>query len=89
MWQDYVFSIGNVLFSIMLISSLLTSAKPHWLTSALTSALLFLFGYCFSTLNLKLAMVASFITATAWMILFIQSMRIKYLIYKMKDEIAY
>ena len=73
MMQDYIFGIGNFIFAALLIPSILSKAKPHWATSLFTSLLLYLFAYCFFTLDLLWAMVAGLTSATAWMILFIQS----------------
>jgi len=73
MWQDYIFSIGNFAFAVMLIPSLISDKKPHWLTSLFTSLLLYLFSYCFLTLKLSLTFIAMLVSASCWMILFIQS----------------
>uniref|UniRef100_A0A6M3L6B2 Uncharacterized protein n=1 Tax=viral metagenome TaxID=1070528 RepID=A0A6M3L6B2_9ZZZZ len=73
MWQDYVFMAGNFAFTLLLIPSILSKHKPHWTTSLFTSLLLYLFAYCFFTLDLMWATVAGLTSATAWMILFIQS----------------
>ena len=73
-WQDYVFSMGNFAFAAMLIPSLISDKKPHWLISLFTSLLLYLFSYCFLTLKLGLTFIALLISASCWMALFIQSM---------------
>ena len=73
MMQDYIFGIGNFALTIILIPSLLSNKKPHWATSLFTSLLLYLFAYCYFKLDFIWAVVAELVSATTWMILFIQS----------------
>ncbi len=72
MWQDYVISIGNIIFVISLIPSVLSKNKPALMTSLLSAVTLFLFVFTFLTLKLWFSAIAQAGSATLWSILAIQ-----------------
>lgn len=66
-WQDKLFTVGGVFFTISLIPVLLTpTAVIPLLSSIPTSLFLYLFAYAQKTLGLKWAAGTSTITATMW-----------------------
>ena len=81
-WQDLVVSIANFLFVISLINQVWYGyRRKKALISKATSVPTFiaLYGMCiaFFTLSLFLSSAMIFLTATLWLILFIQSLMYK------------
>lgn len=76
MWQDYVMSVGQVLFIIALLPTIFDrNNKPPLSTSALTSSILFTFAFCFYTLGAKYSCVTSLGVAIVWAIIFFQKLK--------------
>ena len=75
MWQDYVISMGQIVFIIALIPSILSDNKPAMSTSFTTAAVLSTFVFCFASLGLIFAAITSGGSALAWWILFYQGKR--------------
>lgn len=72
-WQDVVFSIGNILFTIALVPSIADSyGKPNITTSFITASILLTFSISFFTLGLYSSSVSSLFTSSGWWILFFQ-----------------
>jgi hypothetical protein len=75
MWQDYVFMVGSFMFSLALIPAIRSRGKPPIKTSLSTGIVLAVFGVCYATLGLWLAMTANALTTICWFILFIQKLK--------------
>ena len=76
-WQDIVLTLGNMLFLIALIPSIVSKDKPsHW-TSLLTASTLTIFTFTYFMLSLTYATYPVGGTAIAWWILFFQKVRNK------------
>jgi len=71
-WQDYVLAIGNWLFAIALIPTIIGKDKPAFSTSIMTSVILTIFAFCYFSLGLKWGAMAMGFGALAWWILTIQ-----------------
>lgn len=74
-WQDVVPIIGNVVFAVALIPSILSKHKPHRWTCAMTAAVLFAYAGTFWTITLWYWSLATLVTAIAWVILLFQRRR--------------
>jgi hypothetical protein len=71
-WQDKVFSVGEIVFLIGLIPSLLSDHKPAALTSFMTAAMLYSFLLVYASYKLWVTFVLGALTATIWLALGIQ-----------------
>jgi hypothetical protein len=69
-WQDYVLMIGGFIFIPSTLISVIEGARIPILTSLPTALVLTSFVGCYLTLKLKLAALASFLTALCWYTLF-------------------
>lgn len=74
-WQDLVFSIGNWMFSVALIPTILGKEKPALSTSTVNSVVLFIFGFAFTTLSLWLSAASISLNGILWAILAFQKYR--------------
>lgn len=81
-WQDLVFTVGQFIFVFALIPSILGKDKPAFLTSLVTTLILFCFALSYASLNLWGSMIGAFINCFAWGILMVQ----KYLIDKRNER---
>ncbi|MDO8620333.1 MAG: hypothetical protein Q7R64_03230 [bacterium] len=72
MWQDIVFSVGQWIFIIALIPSLLSKEKPALSTSLMTGTVLAVFAFTYSTLSLWTASVSTVLSAGTWFVLAVQ-----------------
>ncbi len=77
-WQDIVITVVNYMFGLFLIPMLRSPNKPPLKSSGTTALGLFIMCFAFATLGLWLSAVAVFITASAWLTLFIQGIRGKH-----------
>lgn len=75
LWQDYILTIGSIVFSVALVPAVLAREKPPLSTSVPTFFFLYLFSFVYTTLNLWLSALTAGITATLWLILAIQRYR--------------
>ena len=73
-WEDAIFAVGNVVFFVALIPSVMSADKPSIWTSAITGATLVAFSFTFFTLGFWFAMCASGLTALGWWTLFFQKL---------------
>lgn len=71
-WQDLILTIGNVIFIIALVPSILSKDKPAILTSILSFLVLMSFAGVYVSLSLWASAVFIFITSILWLILAIQ-----------------
>lgn len=69
-WQDIVLMIGGFIFAPSLIVSILQRTEMPILTSLPTAIVLTAFVACYLSLKLKLAAVATTLTALCWYVLF-------------------
>ena len=72
MWQDTVFSVGNILFSFALVPSICSRDKPNFFTSFITASILTVYVYTFYSLGLSMSAIFSWFTALGWWILCVQ-----------------
>jgi len=70
--QDWVFSVGQIIFLIALIPTLKGKDKPALTTSVVTSIILAIFAITYFTLDLWFSAVASVAMTAAWAILAFQ-----------------
>lgn len=75
LWQDYILTIGSVVFSVALVPAVMAKEKPPLSTSVPTFFFLYLFSFVYTTLSLWLSAMTAGITATLWLILAIQRYR--------------
>ena len=66
MWQDFVFSIGNVFFALSLIPAVVKKEAPPKTTCVITSITLGVFVLVDITLNLWLTALITFISSVMW-----------------------
>lgn len=80
-WQDIVLSIGQVIFIISLLPSILSKDKPAFVTSLVTAIVLFIFALIDLTISLYATSLTVAATAVGWTILAYQ----KYMIDRKKS----
>jgi len=78
-WQDLVISIVNIVFSISLVPQVIHGFKEKkalitFATSIPTFLGLYVLAFTFFTLDLYYSSILSFLTATLWLVLFIQGL---------------
>ena len=71
-WQDVVIGVGNWIFVLALIPSIISNKKPAIATSLITAVVVTVFSYCFFTLELYHSMISSIAVGVSWWILFLQ-----------------
>lgn len=76
-WQDVVFLIGQMIFNISLIPSILSKDKPALATSLITTIVIFVYVFVFSTLSLWVSSMAVASTGFMWSILAYQKWKEK------------
>lgn len=76
-WQDWVFGIGAIIFSIALLPSVFGKEKPSMSTSVPTGAILLLFAFTQASLSLWFASGMSVVAGSLWFTLAIQRWRSK------------
>lgn len=74
-WQEVVLAVGQILFLVALIPSILTDDKPEIWTSLMTGAVALSISITYLTLHIKLASVMAFLNFVAWGILAVQKFR--------------
>ena len=73
-WQDAVIGIGNWIFVLALIPSIISNKKPAIATSLITAVVVTVIAYCFFTLELYHSMISSVAVGVCWWVLFLQVM---------------
>lgn len=71
-WQDAVIGIGQFLFTLALIPSILGDEKPARATCAMTAATLFVFTGAYWSMNLWLSAASCALCGTCWSVLLFQ-----------------
>jgi hypothetical protein len=74
-WQDLVFTVGSLVFTVALWPSIRSKHKPALHTSVLTAFVLFLFAITYLSLSLYFSAATTLLTASAWAILAVQKFR--------------
>jgi hypothetical protein len=74
-WQDIVFTIGNIVFIVALVPSIMGKAKPALSTSLMTGTFMAIFALTYITLGLWFSSIATFCGAAAWLVLAAQKYR--------------
>ena len=69
-WQDIILMIGGFIFAPSLVISIIQNTHIPIMTSLPTAIVLTAFVGCYLTLKLKLAAIATSLTAVCWFILF-------------------
>ena len=71
-WQDAVLTVGNIIFFLALIPSIVSKDKPSKWTSLSTALALTAFSFTYFTLNLTYSTIAMAATSLAWWVLYFQ-----------------
>ena len=74
-WQEWIFLIGQMIFNISLLPSILGKDKPALLTSTITAAVLFIYVIIYGTLSLWVTAISMGTTGVFWAILAYQKYR--------------
>jgi len=69
MWQDYVLTLGLIVFNLALLPVLKSKEKPPLITSVPTVVFQYAFALTFITLHLWFSAAGSFVNGTLWGIL--------------------
>lgn len=77
MWQDFVFTIGIIVFTIALIPAIFAKQKPPLATSIPTALFQFVFMVTYTTLGLWFSGASSLLCGSLWAVLAIQRYRQK------------
>lgn len=75
-WQEIVFFIGQMLFNIALLPSIFSKDKPALATSLLTSSVIAIYIFLYTTLSLWLTAVSVATTGALWAVLAYQKFMI-------------
>jgi hypothetical protein len=68
-WQDWILTIGQILFIFALAPSVFSKDKPALTTSLLTGTVLAVFAIVFATLYLWLAATSTLVSSLTWLLL--------------------
>jgi len=71
-WQNIVPLVGNIIFTVALVPSILSRHKPHRWTCVLTAGVLLTYVVTFWDMNLWYWSLATLATTTAWLVLLFQ-----------------
>ena len=76
-WQDLVLTVGQVIFVIALLPTVVGRDKPALQTSVLTSAVSFSFMAVYISLSVPFASLTAALNGTMWLVLALQEWRRK------------
>jgi len=65
-WQDLVFSLGSIVFTIALIPAIIEKRYPPMSTCITTAIMLVVYAITDATLNLWLSTIAAIMSAAIW-----------------------
>jgi hypothetical protein len=71
-WQDFVFSLGSIIFVIALFPSVKSKDKPALSTSLTTGSVLAIFALTYLTLQLWFSSFTTLLTSLEWFLLGVQ-----------------
>ncbi len=74
-WQDLVLTVGQVIFVIALIPTVVGKDKPALQTSVLTSAVSFSFMAVYVSLSVPFASITAALNGSMWLVLAVQKWR--------------
>jgi len=74
-WQDWVITIGQLLFFVALLPSIFSQDKPNRWSSLMTGLIMAVFAYTFLTLGLLWSASTSVLVSIAWFTLFFQKLK--------------
>lgn len=74
-WQEIVLAVGQVIFIVALLPSIMTDDKPEIWTSIVTGTVALSIAITYLTLRIPLAAVFAFLNFVAWFILAAQKFR--------------
>lgn len=74
-WQDLVLTVGQVIFVIALIPTVVGKDKPALPTSVLTSAVSFSFMAVYVSLSVPFASMTAAVNGSMWLVLAVQKWR--------------
>jgi hypothetical protein len=74
-WQSVVLAVGQILFIVALLPSILTKDKPEIWTAIMTGAVALSISITYFTLHIELAAWMAFLNFVAWGILAVQKYR--------------
>lgn len=77
MWQDYIFLIAGLLFTVALLPSLFSTNKPALSTSIMNVSVLAVVSLTHISLGLWLAAFSCIANASVWMLLAAQQLMIQ------------
>ncbi|MEX1027637.1 MAG: hypothetical protein WD049_06480 [Candidatus Paceibacterota bacterium] len=72
MWQDIVFSLGQVLFVVALLPSVFSKDKPALSSSLMTGCILATFGITYASMGLYWSAGTAAAIAATWFVLAVQ-----------------
>jgi hypothetical protein len=75
LWQDWVFTVGNIIFAVALLPSVFGKNKPEVTTSLMTGVVLLIYSFTQFTLSLWFSSFTTLITACIWLLLAFQKKR--------------
>lgn len=71
-WQDWIFTIGQIIFIFALFPTIKGKDKPAFITSFITTLIIFIFALTYLSLNLTGSAFFAFINAALWGVLALQ-----------------
>jgi hypothetical protein len=74
-WQDFMFTIGSIIFAIALLPSIFSPHKPALTSSIMTGSVLYMFSMTYFTLDLTFSALSTLMTAGMWSTLAVQKCR--------------
>lgn len=74
-WQEIVLTVGQIVFILALLPSILSKDKPEIWTCIMTGLVALSISVTYVTLNIPFAAVSAFLNFVAWSILAIQKIR--------------
>jgi len=74
-WQDLVLTVGQVIFVIALVPTVVGKDKPALQTSVLTSAVSFSFMAVYVSLSVPFASMTAALNGSMWLVLAVQKWR--------------
>lgn len=75
-WQDWVLTLGQVIFIIALIPTILNKQKPALLTSITSAVVLIFIAAVYISFTLWFAALTTILTSIMWFVLALQSLGI-------------
>ncbi len=75
-WQDVVYAVGQWVFIVALIPSILSKDKPALTSSLLTGLVLLVYAFTLASLNLWISTISTLATSVAWFVLALQKYKL-------------